>query len=120
MIYRNARGKLSSEKLRYCRKCGAFIPVWADKCLACGDEDIRRRHKEPDGGDINLSPLLGRVSKSKLTLGDWVLENPYIGDCSVKISPCYSDGRTLDGKLVRTGKTLVKLNISIIGETHGD
>ena len=74
------------EHLRYCRKCGAFIPSWANECLACGEKEIERKPSvEKSSGDINLSLLLlSRASKDRVILGDYVLNNAYIGAAHIE------------------------------------
>lgn len=69
-----------------CPKCGAFIPDWADSCLACGGATIK-----VEGDVIDLSPLLLVQSRSfSVKIGNYTIKKAYLIENSLFLMP---DGR---------------------------
>lgn len=88
------------EKARKCPKCGAFMPDWADSCLACGG--LRSPGVESNVIDtIDLSPLLLRQSKSfSVKIGNYKVKGAHLVDTNMEVMP----------------NGTVRLNIEILGD----
>ena len=102
----------------FCKKCGAFIPSWADKCLACGEKPpLSINHPNLSDGDINLGPLLlNRATNTRVVFGSNVLRNAKIIDNYIERVETPVCGRTLDGRICRGGKGKTILHLTIEGE----
>ena len=97
---------------KYCRKCGAFIPAWADVCLSCGDGDIKPKIRSAK--TVNLDDI---SRGDRVRFHDYLIKNCYIGSEQIQIEPIYG-GRDVDGRLQNPKKKIIKIDLSIIGETE--
>lgn len=94
------------EEVKYCQKCGAYIPFGAEKCVACGGGESKQRAEPETPIDLDrlyrpfTATMNGRLGRAQVIRGERRV--------------MYMGGRTIDGRLSNETRDYVTLTLDWI------